>query len=243
MDGRELLMSIDKAIDSAQLNADLTSVANAIRTKGGTSAALTFPAGFVQAINDIHTEPETANIIVYGSAYAQVSYTGPESGTVTLDANGEGAINVTRGTYSFADNVSLETKTVDAGGASAIARLRPESFLYWYGAKTVNFTAQTNGRITFNQNSIDFWRVSATSPTDIVTDTFSRGAASKMKFRIQQSNMRLYYPIGTDLGNYVVSGEGINEFEAAISAESGAAQLNASQASNRHVILHALWLE
>lgn len=46
-------MAIDKLIDSAQLDADLTSVANAIRTKGGTSAQLAFPAGFVSAINAI----------------------------------------------------------------------------------------------------------------------------------------------------------------------------------------------
>jgi hypothetical protein len=46
-------MSVDKLVDSTQLDADLTSVANAIRTKGGTSAALAFPAGFVSAIGDI----------------------------------------------------------------------------------------------------------------------------------------------------------------------------------------------
>lgn len=36
-------------------SADLTSVANAIRTKGGTSASLTFPQGFVSAIDAIPT--------------------------------------------------------------------------------------------------------------------------------------------------------------------------------------------
>ena len=46
-------MAVDKATDSAQLDADLTSVANAIRTKGGTSAQLAFPADFVSAINAI----------------------------------------------------------------------------------------------------------------------------------------------------------------------------------------------
>ena len=46
-------MSVDKLVDSTQLDSDLTSVANAIRTKGGTSAQLAFPAGFVQAIGDI----------------------------------------------------------------------------------------------------------------------------------------------------------------------------------------------
>ena len=48
-------MAIDKAIDSTQLDSDLTSVANAIRTKGGTSAQLAFPAGFVSAIDAIPT--------------------------------------------------------------------------------------------------------------------------------------------------------------------------------------------
>lgn len=48
-------MSVDKLVDSTQLNADLTSVANAIRTKGGTSAQMAFPAGFVSAVQAIPT--------------------------------------------------------------------------------------------------------------------------------------------------------------------------------------------
>ena len=48
-------MSVDKLVDSTQLDADLTSVANAIRTKGGTSADLAFPAGFVSAVEAIPT--------------------------------------------------------------------------------------------------------------------------------------------------------------------------------------------
>lgn len=48
-------MAVDKLVDSTQLDTDLTSVANAIRTKGGTSAQLAFPAGFVQAIDAIPT--------------------------------------------------------------------------------------------------------------------------------------------------------------------------------------------
>lgn len=49
-------MALDKLVDSAQLDADLTSVANAIRTKGGTSGSLAFPAGFVSAVEAIETE-------------------------------------------------------------------------------------------------------------------------------------------------------------------------------------------
>lgn len=48
-------MSVDKLVDSTQLDADLTSVANAIRTKGGTSASLAFPSDFVSAIAAIPT--------------------------------------------------------------------------------------------------------------------------------------------------------------------------------------------
>lgn len=48
-------MALDALVDSTQLDSDLTSVANAIRTKGGTSASLAFPAGFVSAIDAIPT--------------------------------------------------------------------------------------------------------------------------------------------------------------------------------------------
>ena len=46
-------MAFDKIIDSAALDADLTSVADAIRARGGTSGALAFPDGFVSAVEAI----------------------------------------------------------------------------------------------------------------------------------------------------------------------------------------------
>lgn len=46
-------MAVDKLVDSAQLDSDLTSVANAIRAKSGGSSQLAFPAGFVSAIQAI----------------------------------------------------------------------------------------------------------------------------------------------------------------------------------------------
>lgn len=53
-------MAVDKLVDSAQLDSDLTSVANAIRTKGGTSAQLVFPSGFVSAVEAIPTGGSSA---------------------------------------------------------------------------------------------------------------------------------------------------------------------------------------
>ena len=46
-------MAIDKLVDSAQLESDLTSVADAIRAKTGGTADLAFPADFVSEIGSI----------------------------------------------------------------------------------------------------------------------------------------------------------------------------------------------
>ena len=48
-------MAIDAFIDSSQLNADLSSVADAIRLKSGGSSQLAFPSGFISEINSITT--------------------------------------------------------------------------------------------------------------------------------------------------------------------------------------------
>ena len=64
-------MALDKAVDSAQLNADLTAIADAIRTKGGTSAQLAFPDGFVSAVQAIKGAPDLQ--IVVTTARARLS--------------------------------------------------------------------------------------------------------------------------------------------------------------------------
>ena len=53
-------------------SADLTSVANAIRTKGGTSASLAFPADFVQAIADIPTGGGNETALITGSYNGEI---------------------------------------------------------------------------------------------------------------------------------------------------------------------------
>ena len=44
---------VTKLVNATQLDADLTSVANAIRTKSGGSSSLAFPSGFVSEIGNI----------------------------------------------------------------------------------------------------------------------------------------------------------------------------------------------
>ena len=62
-------MAVDKLVDSTQLDADLTSVANAIRTKGGTSAQMAFPTGFVSAVNAIPQGDENLAKLAGPSGY------------------------------------------------------------------------------------------------------------------------------------------------------------------------------
>ena len=70
-------MAIDKAVDSAALNSNLTSVANAIRQKGGTSGSLAFPSGFVTAIGNLPTpvpvQTATGNLTMNGSGATTVN--------------------------------------------------------------------------------------------------------------------------------------------------------------------------
>ena len=75
-------MAYDKAVDSAQLDANLTSVADAIRAKGGTDAQLAFPSGFVSAVEAIsgaeaiswHQCPETVRNYLANVAYDPSDY-------------------------------------------------------------------------------------------------------------------------------------------------------------------------
>ena len=76
-------MSVDKLVDSSQLDTDLTSVANAIRTKGGTSAQLAFPAGFVSAIENIPSGGASGLTLLGSGTYTKTSDTASISIPVT----------------------------------------------------------------------------------------------------------------------------------------------------------------
>ena len=82
-------MSLDKLVDSSQLNTDLTSVANAIRTKGGTSAPLAFPSGFVSAVQAIPTGTTPT-----GTKQISITANGTTTEDVTNYASAEITVNV-----------------------------------------------------------------------------------------------------------------------------------------------------
>ena len=71
---------------------DLTAVADAIRTKGGTDAQLAFPAGFVSAVQAIDTSAENGVDVVMTSTVTNV---------VELQAAIEAAIEAGSGVTQF----------------------------------------------------------------------------------------------------------------------------------------------
>ena len=86
-------MALDKLVDSAQLDNNLTSVANAIRAKSGGTGPLTFPAGFVSEIGNI----SSGGITPTGTK--QIAIT--ENGTVTEDMITEDGIIIKKGKKVF----------------------------------------------------------------------------------------------------------------------------------------------
>lgn len=66
-------MAYDKVIDSAQLDADLTSVADAIRAKGGTSESMEFPDGFVSAVEGISAGGGGGDADPYAEVYEAIA--------------------------------------------------------------------------------------------------------------------------------------------------------------------------
>ena len=113
-------MAVDKLVDSTQLDADLTSVADAIRTKGGTSASLAFPSGFVSAINAIPTGG--GSVIQPLSVTANGTYTAPSGvdgySPVTVNVSGGGGGEAINALVSQGENSVSVSYYKDVRGTS-----------------------------------------------------------------------------------------------------------------------------
>ena len=108
-------MALDTLIDGAQLDSDLTSIADAIRAKTGDSEEIAFPAGFVSAIGDIPSGGGESYDIIDTTAYSVTSLTttatqvGP---TVTIQKTGYYLITATllRGSMSSSVAITANVK-------------------------------------------------------------------------------------------------------------------------------------
>lgn len=80
-------MVIDKAIDSTEFDSKLTTVADAIRTAGGTTDTMSFPTGMVDAISSLSsggggTEELSALLKIFGCSDYEISIVQRTSGTM-----------------------------------------------------------------------------------------------------------------------------------------------------------------
>lgn len=102
-------MAYDKVVDSASLDSKLTQVADAIRTKGNTSADLQFPSGFISAIQAIQTGTEL-KIVVSVTSGATVTATKGSKVVSGTAVNGMCTLTVPEaGTWSVKATLGGET--------------------------------------------------------------------------------------------------------------------------------------
>lgn len=71
-------MAVDRAIDSTEFDSKLTTVADAIRTAGGTTATMSFPTGMVDAISSLSSgggnkEELSALMKIFGCSDYEIS--------------------------------------------------------------------------------------------------------------------------------------------------------------------------
>ena len=139
-------MAYDKVVDSASLDSKLTQVADAIRTKGNTSADLQFPSGFISAIQAIQTGTELKIIVTVKSGATVTATKGskvvsgtsvngtctlpvPEAGTWSVKATRNGQTSGTK-SVTFTDRYTTSlsffsatiTVTVDSGATVVLKK-------------------------------------------------------------------------------------------------------------------------
>ena len=119
-------MSVDKLVDSTQLDTDLTSVANAIRAKSGTSSMLLFPTDFISQISLIPS--------VRLKMYQKVTFTQTATQASPYTIN---LLPMTTGYYIF---TVIDTAPTGPDASEYIA-------LQWQILKVGSWTAQQTGII------------------------------------------------------------------------------------------------
>ena len=118
-------MATYKVVDADQLNADMTSVADSIRTKGGTTEALAWPDGYKTAIDSI---PAGGAPSLQSKS---VTYTSNGTATITSDEGYDGlssvdvTVDVASGGGGENEGCIVQIKgTFNTGGSIAYAELK-----------------------------------------------------------------------------------------------------------------------
>lgn len=139
-------MALDMLVDATQLDAGLTSVADAIRAKGGTSGQLAFPAGFVSAVQAIPTG-------VTPSGTINITTNGTHDVTNYATAN----VNVPQ-----AVTVNEVTLTADVANANELCVAimpslpRYKRAVFWYKSGTAGLQGRIMGAYVYKSGDTSF---------------------------------------------------------------------------------------
>lgn len=172
-------MAYDKVIDSSALNADLTSVADAIRSKGVTSASLAFPAGFLNAISQIETGKVTTE--VHDFTFASDLGNGTAVEKTLLTANAFVKANYTKDGFAV---VMYNKSPVPCTAATVMHGA-------WHGNMNIGASDQARYGIAYKSNNASSLGMS------VMTAKVS-GTSYNLAFRAKSSgNLELY--VGNNL--------------------------------------------
>lgn len=98
----------------------------------------------------------TVGVTIYGGANEVITYSGKASGTFTLDSAGAGTVELKKGVYTFTAGLSgLSISKACENGT--VVRLRPDHYIYWYGAVNGEITKYDGyGTLTFQDHTLTF---------------------------------------------------------------------------------------
>lgn len=174
-------MAFDKVIDSAQLDAGLTTIANAIREKAGVNDNFAFPAGFAEAIAAI--EAGGGGGIAYGTI---------QTSTDTIE------LTITHDLGIIPDIVFYWQDKVPSSGYSTFLAMSKRNASVFTGSNSYTANCQdTSNKAVFhkNQNSLDSTYSNVTSMA-YYYPYGSPYAATTTSFRVGISKQNFVFTAG-----------------------------------------------
>lgn len=190
---------------------DLASIASAIRTKGGTSSALSFPAGFVTAIGNIETQQMTTIVpeqtVTVSGSYTQITFDsaivdGEEyvvtiNGTTkTLTAVGQyGSVYLQFTTNTVMVDYSSPKMYLDVTDSSLYGTYTVKVEQVSGGATLITKSISANGTYSAEDDNADgYSSVTVSVPSKLVTGTFT-GSTTGAAMDVAVSYSGSGYPV------------------------------------------------
>ena len=122
-------MAVDKAIDSTEFDSKLTTVADAIRTAGGTTEPMSFPSGMVEAISVLKSGSEAGGGTISGRKFisGEITFSETPTSEITISHDNLGYssrpfVFLAARSYAPSDNVGALIFACEGSGAYVNSR-------------------------------------------------------------------------------------------------------------------------